>query len=51
MIDARLEARAYAQEVGEDIPAVADWVWPAARQAGIEGADATPTLSTGGDNE
>ncbi|UFU03481.1 phosphoketolase family protein [Ruania suaedae] len=29
MSDARLRARAYTREHGEDIPEVADWVWPA----------------------
>jgi len=28
MVDARLRARAYTREVGDDIPAVKDWVWP-----------------------
>jgi xylulose-5-phosphate/fructose-6-phosphate phosphoketolase len=28
MSDARLEARAYTREVGDDIPEVRDWVWP-----------------------
>jgi xylulose-5-phosphate/fructose-6-phosphate phosphoketolase len=29
MIDARLEARAYTREHGEDDPRIRDWVWPA----------------------
>jgi xylulose-5-phosphate/fructose-6-phosphate phosphoketolase len=29
MIDARLAARAYTREHGEDDPAIRDWVWPA----------------------
>jgi xylulose-5-phosphate/fructose-6-phosphate phosphoketolase len=29
MVDARLRARAYTREHGEDDPAVRDWVWPA----------------------
>jgi xylulose-5-phosphate/fructose-6-phosphate phosphoketolase len=28
MQDARLRARAWTREHGEDIPAVADWTWP-----------------------
>jgi xylulose-5-phosphate/fructose-6-phosphate phosphoketolase len=28
MVDARLEARAYTREVGDDPPFVRDWVWP-----------------------
>ncbi|NED98646.1 phosphoketolase family protein [Phytoactinopolyspora halotolerans] len=28
MVDARLRARQYTREYGEDIPAVRDWVWP-----------------------
>src|SRR5690348_6048792 len=28
MEDARLAARAYTREYGEDDPAIADWVWP-----------------------
>jgi xylulose-5-phosphate/fructose-6-phosphate phosphoketolase len=30
MVDARWAARAYTRDHGEDIPAVADWSWPAA---------------------
>ena len=50
MIDARLEARAYTQERGEDIPAVADWVWPGVEDAGLQGTP-SDTQITGGDNE
>jgi xylulose-5-phosphate/fructose-6-phosphate phosphoketolase len=50
MIDARLEARAYTQERGEDIPAVANWVWPGVGEAQL-GKDVSATLFTGGDNE
>jgi xylulose-5-phosphate/fructose-6-phosphate phosphoketolase len=28
MVDARLEARAYTREVGDDPPYVRDWIWP-----------------------
>ena len=33
MQDARLRARAYTREFGEDIPDVADWTWPGATEA------------------
>ncbi len=48
MSDARLDARMYAREYGEDIPEVRDWVWPGARDAGARGRRAA---NTGGDNE
>jgi xylulose-5-phosphate/fructose-6-phosphate phosphoketolase len=28
MVDARLEARRYTREHGEDAPAITDWCWP-----------------------
>jgi xylulose-5-phosphate/fructose-6-phosphate phosphoketolase len=28
MVDARLAARAYTREHGEDDPAIASWTWP-----------------------
>jgi xylulose-5-phosphate/fructose-6-phosphate phosphoketolase len=28
LVDARLRARAYAQEYGEDPPEIRDWTWP-----------------------
>jgi xylulose-5-phosphate/fructose-6-phosphate phosphoketolase len=34
MSDARLAARAYTREHGEDDPAIADWTWPAQDQPG-----------------
>ena len=34
MADARLRARAYTREVGDDLPEVKDWTWPAAWPAG-----------------
>ncbi|HWD61605.1 MAG TPA: phosphoketolase family protein, partial [Humibacter sp.] len=43
MQDARLAARQYTREHGEDIPEVADWTW-----GGTGGADLS--LDTGGDN-
>jgi len=39
MDDARLRARAYTREVGDDLPDVRDWTWP--------GAPPAPTGSTG----
>lgn len=54
MADARLAARQYTREHGDDLPEVRDWVWPDA--ARVQAAGGTPTLadgavSTGGDNE
>jgi len=34
MVDQRLALRAYTREVGDDAPAVRDWVWPFDAQAG-----------------
>ena len=28
MTDARLTARAYTREHGDDLPEISDWVWP-----------------------
>jgi xylulose-5-phosphate/fructose-6-phosphate phosphoketolase len=33
MADARLRARAYTREMGDDIPEVRDWTWPGAEPA------------------
>jgi xylulose-5-phosphate/fructose-6-phosphate phosphoketolase len=44
MQDARVRARAYTREHGDDIPEVTDWAW-------TTGTLATGTSSTGGDNE
>ncbi|CAM5782602.1 phosphoketolase family protein [Cellulomonas persica] len=50
MVDARLEARQYTREHGEDLPSVRDWVWPDAQDlSSSEQVDAT--VFTGGDNE
>ncbi|ACQ81291.1 Fructose-6-phosphate phosphoketolase [Beutenbergia cavernae DSM 12333] len=49
MVDARLAARQYTREHGEDIPEVRDWVWPDAGDA--VGQEAAAALDTGGDNE
>ncbi|WP_338811569.1 phosphoketolase family protein [Dermacoccus nishinomiyaensis] len=48
MQDLRLEARAYAYENGEDLPAVASWVWSDAGDTGTESGG--PQQDTGGDN-
>ncbi|MBU4213363.1 MAG: xylulose 5-phosphate/fructose 6-phosphate phosphoketolase, partial [Actinobacteria bacterium] len=50
MVDARIEAREYTRERGEDIPSVRDWVWPDAGDA-AEPAQVDAALFTGGDNE
>ena len=47
MTDARFDARQYAREHGEDIPAVREWVWPAAQDAGAGNRSAS---DTGADN-
>ncbi|WP_425954984.1 phosphoketolase family protein [Xylanimonas sp. McL0601] len=50
MQDARIRARAYTRQFGDDLPEVRDWVWPDAREvAGTAQVDAT--IFTGGDNE
>lgn len=56
MVDARLRAREYTREHGEDIPEVRDWVWPDAGETGTEEGgpqrDAvSATAATAGDNE
>ncbi|HEX6887190.1 MAG TPA: phosphoketolase family protein [Candidatus Nanopelagicales bacterium] len=51
MADARLEARAYAEEHGEDIPEVAAWVWPDAGDAVTGDGEPSAAQRTGGDNE
>ncbi|TRW45577.1 phosphoketolase [Georgenia yuyongxinii] len=51
MVDLRLEARQYTREHGEDIPAVADWVWPDVGETGTEQGGPNAALTTGGDNE
>ncbi|MDR2704050.1 MAG: phosphoketolase family protein [Cellulomonadaceae bacterium] len=64
MQDARIRARAYTREYGDDIPEVRDWVWPEAREylaahsgtgagdGSVATAGATSATNvTGGDNE
>ncbi|MFC4628844.1 phosphoketolase [Promicromonospora alba] len=50
MQDARLRARAWTREHGDDIPEVRDWVWPDAQDL-ADGGQVDATLGTGGDNE
>ncbi len=38
MVDARLRARAYTREFGDDVPEVRDWTWPGAEPALTGGA-------------
>ncbi|OYO17222.1 phosphoketolase [Enemella dayhoffiae] len=49
MQDARLDARAYTREHGEDIPEVAKWMWGDAGDSPQSPADGT--AATAGDNE
>lgn len=49
MLDARLAARAYAYEHGEDTPEVAGWTW--SDEPGDDANFVDATLATGGDNE
>ncbi|WP_127126620.1 phosphoketolase [Georgenia sp. SYP-B2076] len=51
MVDLRLEARQYTREFGEDIPVVAEWVWPDVGETGTERGGPNATVFTGGDNE
>ncbi|MFC7879760.1 phosphoketolase [Isoptericola sp. NPDC057391] len=53
MVDARLAARQYTREHGEDIPEVRDWVWPDVGETGTEngGPQYDAAAATGGDNE
>ena len=53
MADARLEARQYTREHGEDMPSIANWVWPDAADSATEvgGTLGSSVTATGGDNE
>jgi xylulose-5-phosphate/fructose-6-phosphate phosphoketolase len=53
MADARLEARQYTRDHGEDMPSIAAWVWPDAGDTAIEvgGTPGSSVAATGGDNE
>jgi xylulose-5-phosphate/fructose-6-phosphate phosphoketolase len=49
MQDARMRARAYTREHGEDIPVVADWTWSRSDGPGLS-QESTAADDTGGDN-
>ena len=51
MADKRIAAREYTRAHGDDIPEVRDWVWPAAKEAGLDTGRAAGAAATGGDNE
>ncbi|ADG75464.1 Phosphoketolase [Cellulomonas flavigena DSM 20109] len=55
MVDARIRARQWTREHGEDIPEVRDWVWPDVGDTATEDGGPTQTRTavadTGGDNE
>ncbi|MCA5892597.1 phosphoketolase family protein [Isoptericola sp. NEAU-Y5] len=53
MVDARLAARQYTREHGEDIPEVREWVWPDVGETATEngGPQYDAAAATGGDNE
>ncbi|MGF0115867.1 phosphoketolase family protein [Promicromonospora sp. Marseille-Q5078] len=53
MVDARLTARQYTREHGEDLPEVREWVWPDAGDTGTAtgGPEYDAAAATGGDNE
>ncbi len=47
MADARLQARAYTREVGDDLPEVKDWTWPWAPQTPTGATGPEPTTTVG----
>jgi xylulose-5-phosphate/fructose-6-phosphate phosphoketolase len=47
MSDARLRARAYTREVGDDIPEVRDWTWPGSPPAPTGTTGQVPTADVG----
>ncbi|MCV7153569.1 phosphoketolase family protein [Mycolicibacterium pyrenivorans] len=51
MADKRIAAREYTRAHGDDIPEVKEWVWPAAKEAGLDTDQIAGTADTGGDNE
>ena len=56
MVDARLRARQYTRDHGEDLPEVRDWVWPdagdtATATGGPQANRVSATAVTAGDNE
>ena len=57
MQDARIKARAYTREFGDDLPEVRDWTWPGSLESQWDGSapgsntGPAATLATGGDNE
>ncbi|GAA4417550.1 phosphoketolase family protein [Georgenia halophila] len=51
MVDARLDARQYTREHGEDIPVVRDWVWPDVGETATQEGGPNATRVTAGDNE
>ncbi|WP_137149126.1 phosphoketolase [Mycolicibacterium sp. CR10] len=51
MADKRIAAREYTRAHGDDLPEVKDWVWPAAKEAGLDAGRAAGAADTGGDNE
>ena len=51
MADARLDARAYTREHGEDVPAISGWSWPYLPSGERVGSAPAATADTGDDNQ